>query len=408
MTTPLRVLMSEGSSLSARESLTALGLAGLQVEVVDASPLCLARFSKWCTRFHRAPAFGEDPHGYLELIAELLAGGRFDVLYPAHEQAYLFARHRERLGKLTHLALPPFEVFDRMQSKVGFAAVLEELGLPAAPTTIVRDEESLRRAAGRLPVYVKAALGTATRGTFRVRTAQELAAAIETVRDVLDEGVLVQEPEEGALGRTQAVFAHGRLVGSHACLQVEEGVSGGDLRKESIEAPAVRAHVERIGRHLGWHGGLSLDFILGADGQPRYIDSNPRLAETGNALAAGVNLPKLLVDVSLGLEPAGCLTGRPGVRTFMGLQGLLQAGATGSRRSILRTVAELLGQHGRFSGAAEELSPVWRDPPSLVPLAVVGAALLARPANWRGISSGAVQSYAATPAVVRFVRAAED
>ena len=35
------VLMSEGSSLSARESLTALGLAGYHVEVVDPNPLAL-------------------------------------------------------------------------------------------------------------------------------------------------------------------------------------------------------------------------------------------------------------------------------------------------------------------------------------------------------------------------------
>jgi hypothetical protein len=37
--------MSEGSSLSARESLTALGRAEFEVDVIDANPLCLARFS---------------------------------------------------------------------------------------------------------------------------------------------------------------------------------------------------------------------------------------------------------------------------------------------------------------------------------------------------------------------------
>ena len=60
---PVRVLMSEGSSLSARESLTALGRAGYEVEVVDANPLCLARFSKYCRRLHIGPRFGLDPEG---------------------------------------------------------------------------------------------------------------------------------------------------------------------------------------------------------------------------------------------------------------------------------------------------------------------------------------------------------
>ena len=71
---PVRVLMSEGSSLSARKSLTGLGRAGFHVEVVDGNPLCLARFSKFCRRLHAAPRFGVDPRGYLERVVELVAG----------------------------------------------------------------------------------------------------------------------------------------------------------------------------------------------------------------------------------------------------------------------------------------------------------------------------------------------
>jgi predicted ATP-grasp superfamily ATP-dependent carboligase len=143
---------------------------------------------------------------------------------------------------------------------------------------------------------------------------------------------VIEEPLEGRLARCQAVFDRGRMVGFHACAQIEEGVGGGDLIKESIDAPVVRQHVERIGRHLAWSGGLSLDFISGSDGVPRYIDSNPRLAETGNGLAAGVNLPALLVDVSMGLAHEGCAIGRAGVRTYMTLQGLLRAAKESASR----------------------------------------------------------------------------
>jgi len=60
--------MSEGSSLSARESLTALGRAEFEVDVIDANPLCLARFSKFCRRVHRAPHFGLDLAGCLAYV----------------------------------------------------------------------------------------------------------------------------------------------------------------------------------------------------------------------------------------------------------------------------------------------------------------------------------------------------
>ena len=234
---PIRVLMSEGSSLSARESLTGLGRAGFHVEVVDANPLCLARFSRFCRRLHPAPRFGLDPGGYLERVAALLAGGRFDVLYPAHEQAFLFARFRERLSPLAGLAAPDFEAFARLQSKVSFAALLDELALPAPATEIVRSEDALRRAAASPPVYVKAAFGTATQGVFLVHSPGQLARAVEALRPTLEEGVVVQAVAKGRLARMLGVFDDGRLVGFHANRQVEAGVGGGDLVKRSIAAP---------------------------------------------------------------------------------------------------------------------------------------------------------------------------
>lgn len=408
LSNPVRVLMSEGSSLSARESLLGLGYAGFHVEVADANPFCLARFSKYCRRLHRVPRFGLDPKRYLERIVELLRQGRFDVLYPAHEQAYLFARFRERLEALAHLALPGFGVFERLQSKAGFAGVLEELGLPSPPTQITRNERELREAAGCLPVYVKAAFGTATQGLFRVKSPDELELAIEAMRPRFAEGVLVQAPVEGHLERMQAVFDRGRMVGFHANRQAEEGVGGGDLVKESVRAPVAREHMERIGRYLAWHGGLSIDYIVGPHGEPSYIDANPRLAETGNALAAGLNLPELLVEVSLVKNPAGRRVETEGIRSFMGIQGLLKAAhAGGSRRKIAQTLIDLVRHRGVFAGGSEELTPVKNDLRSLIPLAAVALALLAKPQLWTRFSSSAVNAYAATPEVIQFVHAGQ-
>jgi len=403
----VRVLLSEGSSLSARESVTALGLAGFRVEVVDSNPLCLARFSRFCRRVHGAPAYGADPAGYLERIIDLLTREHIDVLFPAHEQAFLFARYSGALSRLTHLALPDFEVFERMQSKVGFSSVLETLGLPAPPTVIAKDERTLRMAARVLPVYLKTAFGTATRGVFLVRSAQEVQSALEAIRPVLVEGVLVQRPAQGQLERAQAVFDRGRLVGFHACRQLAEGVGGGDLLKESARAPRVREHFERIGSHLCWHGGLSLDYLIDAAGMPRYIDSNPRLAEIGNALAAGLNLPELLVQVSLGDHPAERRAGRAGARTFMGAQALLRAARDHGARGVARTSIDLALRRGPFSGATEELTPATVDAPSLLPLAALALALVSRPSLWKRLSAAAIDAYAATPRVLEFIRRAE-
>ena len=70
-----RILLSEGSSLSARETATVLGLAGFGVEVVSSDPMCLARFWRYVARIHPAPASGSDPDGYLAAVLEVISLG---------------------------------------------------------------------------------------------------------------------------------------------------------------------------------------------------------------------------------------------------------------------------------------------------------------------------------------------
>src|SRR5215469_14874327 len=141
---PLRVLVSEGSSTSAREAITILGLAGHHVEVCDPSPWCLGRYSRFVRKFHRCPPLRDDPKGYLAFIEALVASGQFDVLLPTHEQGLLFARVQERFAGKVALASPSFDSYRTAHSKAGFSRVLTELAAPQPDTAIVRSEEELR------------------------------------------------------------------------------------------------------------------------------------------------------------------------------------------------------------------------------------------------------------------------
>src|SRR5271154_2356043 len=127
---PLRVLLSEGSSTSAREAITILGLAGHIVEICDPSPWCLARFSRFVRKFHRCPGLRDDPVGFLAFIERLLSARHFDVLLPTHEQGFLFARAGKRLSDRAGLALPRFESYRIAHNKACFSRLLDQLGLP--------------------------------------------------------------------------------------------------------------------------------------------------------------------------------------------------------------------------------------------------------------------------------------
>src|SRR5260370_38102067 len=77
----LRILLSEGSSLSARQAITVLGLAGHWIEICDSDPLCIGRFSRFVRRWHRCPGLGVDPEGYLAFVLDRTGNGGFDVLF---------------------------------------------------------------------------------------------------------------------------------------------------------------------------------------------------------------------------------------------------------------------------------------------------------------------------------------
>jgi predicted ATP-grasp superfamily ATP-dependent carboligase len=381
---PLRVLVSEGSSTSGREAVTILGLSGHHVEVCDPSPWCLARYSRFVRKFHRCPGLRTDPAGFLAFIEQLLSRGRFDVLLPTHEQGFLFARARQRLEGRVGFALPSFESYRIAHGKASFSRLLDRLKLPQPPTRIVTSVQALRDAI-RFPAVIKTSIGTASRGIWFVRNADDLASALRDLDagDAFADEVLAQDLIAGTIEKTQSVFCQGRLIGFHAYRQVAAGVGGGEAIKQSVSRPQVRAYLEKVGDQLAWHGGLSVDTIMPDDGTaPLLIDCNPRLVEPMNAHHAGSDLVGLLLRVSQGETPERLPESRAGVLTHLAMQALLGCGSRGGTRSdIVREGWQLMAASGPYAESREELTPVRLDWFSAVPLLTTAAFLLVSPTS---------------------------
>lgn len=379
---PLRVLVSEGNSTSAREAVTILGLMGHIVEVCDPGRLCLLRFSRFVRKFHHCPGLRDDPAGFLAFVEKLLSARKFDVLLPTHEQGLLFARVRQRLETRVGLALPSFASYRTAHSKAGFSRLLDQMGLPQPATRIVSSAAGLRDAV-KFPSVIKTSIGTASRGIWFVRDDHGLENALQELgaNDAFAEEVLVQDLVAGTTEKAQSVFCRGQLLGFHAYRQIAAGVGGGEAIKQSVERPQVRAHLAAIGERLAWHGALSVDYIMPDDGtSPVLIDCNPRLVEPINAYRSGVDLVGLLLQISMGETPASAPASREGVRTHLGMQALLGcASRGGSRRDIISECGRLLCRSGAYAGSSEELTPVRLDWISAVPLTMTAIMLLANP-----------------------------
>ena len=396
----MRILLSDGSGLTARQAAGRLATTGHEVEVLTPDPLALTRFTRSVRRLHRVPPYGADPLAWLDAALSVWATGRFDLLLPTQEQVAVLAACADRLAaSRVSTVVPDFAALSALQDKVSAHRTLDRLGLPQPPTAVVRDVGGLRTW-DRFPAYVKLPIGTASRGVVRVEDAdgaRQLADGLDVDGAFGRGGVVVQVALDGPLVMVQSVFDRGRLIASHANLRVREGAGGGASHKESVDVPEVRDHLEALGADLAWHGALSMDAIL-VDGRPRYIDVNPRLVEPGNALRSGVDLVGPLVELALGGAPLAQLPGVPGVRTHQALLALLGAARRRCpRRAVLGEVAAVVRRDGDYRGSVEELTPVRGDLRAVLPATVAVAAVLVHPPSWRYFASNATTNYALSP-----------
>ena len=399
-----RILLTEGSSLTSRETLTALRSCGLDVDVLSCASLPLARFSRWRGRLLRVPNANADPLAYLEQLVSLVDEGGYIAVLPTHEQAWLLAEGR-RAGLVPDrvpLALASAEAFARVQGKIAFAELLDELDVPQpAWRPIATDDAGATGDATLpdlpLPFWVKADFGTAGRSTRRVHDAETFRRAVAAL-SASGARLMAQAEAPGTYGQVAGLFDQGRLVASHTTVQTGIGAGNSAAARLSVDFPLARKHLALVGERIGWHGPLTLDFMH-VGGRPRYLECNPRMIEPGNAERAGVNFPALLIELSRGAAFDGPpLVGAPGVRT-RSRQALLLGAAerSGTRRAVLEALV-------RPAPGIEVLTPVRADPPSIVPLAAVAARLLANPRSVAAIAADAVGAYSVEPAAIERIR----
>ena len=387
----MRVILSEGSSLTAREFVTALGPHGHQIEVLDPDPFCLARWSRWVRRVHQCPSASNDPLGYLDVVRRLLDKDGYDVLLPTHEQAWLFSVARERIEPRVGLAVAAPSAFARVQSKIEFARLLDRVGLRQPAWTIVKESTI----SWSYPFYLKAPFSTAGRGVRLVHNDTERARALAELRRASSE-LMVQAPANGVYCQVQALFDHGKLLAAHASQQPATGMGGSAAARVSVDHEQPRRDIERLGAYLDWHGGLTLDYLF--DGtSPTYIECNARTVEPANAVASGVDIPELQVRLSAGRRVSPLPAGRFGVRTHGAIAVLLGTALGKRRRTILGQMIRAALGRGEFRGSTEQLTPALRDPLSALPALFVCARLLFSPDAADSMAARAVSSYSVGP-----------
>ena len=306
-----------------------LGRGGCNVIGAAFRPTAFNARSRWSHRYLTLPS----PR-HIEALLEALARARVEALLPMESSLVgaLSCRH-EQVQRRLWLAVPPLDGFLAAYDNRRTLESFHRLGIPAP--RLLRAED----ATGTVAVVVKPRedVGSA-RGVAFCRDAAELGQALAACR-AFGEPV-VQEYIPGGTDAMRTVVLlfdrKTRLVAHFTTQKLEQHPATGGVTAMSVSTDD-RELVELVlpfFESLGWRGPAEVELkVDDRDGRAKVIEVNPRLpGYVGFAVACGLHLPRLAVQVALGEAPAvtGYAVGRRYVHPGLHAKILFHAWRTGA------------------------------------------------------------------------------
>lgn len=391
----LRILLTDGSSLTARQILYSLAGRGYCIDVCDPRRFFhLGSFSRLVHACHRSPPFGTDPEAYLHFLEHLVKREGYHVILPVHDPVYLLSRFRHIFQGRVGLPVPDFAAMKRVQSKAAFVRLLRELHLPQPESTFAQTRSELEKNS-IFPCYVKLPYSTAGEGVWLIHDCRRLVRLAATLEEKgffrNGEEIVVQRPAKGVFSVCQAVFQKGKLLAAHCYQSRAIGFGGSPSARIGAQHPPVLEHLRQMGTCLNWHGGLMIEYFIDpASGRPSYIEANPRIGETLNAYLSGINLAESLVNIAMDQPVATVATvatargaqSSAAVHTHVLVTALLGvAQRTHSRWQVLAELIAAVCGYAGYQDSQDEVTRPATDLPSILPTFLLAARLLARPGD---------------------------
>jgi predicted ATP-grasp superfamily ATP-dependent carboligase len=322
------VLVTDGEQRSALAVVRSLGRAGHRVFVASSRRRSLAGASRYCRGEVQLPDPLQEPARFVDGVAEAIRRWGIEILLPISEASLLaLLPERERLG--VTLPFAGSEEFNRICDKASVMEVARGLGIGIPAQVRLEEPEdaaAIRPGSLSFPLVLKPARSVMKVGEVRAKSSVLHLADERALKAALGGlpadayPVLLQErivgPGVGIFlllweGEVIASFAHRRLR--------EKPPSGGvSVYRESVPADPelLRLSVELL-RAFRWEGVAMVEYKVDErTGRPYLMEINGRFwGSLQLAIDAGVDFPRLLVELASGGRPAAVREYRHGVRS---------------------------------------------------------------------------------------------
>jgi protein-tyrosine-phosphatase/predicted ATP-grasp superfamily ATP-dependent carboligase len=307
------VLVLDGHSSAAVESVQSLGRARMVVDVAAEAPGVLA-FRSGYARQRLAQPSALDAAGFRAWLARLDAASSYDLVVVSTETSLLAFRELEEHDPLRVKAvLPSNRALDVALDKHRTWEHACSLGVRVPETALITRLDDVPSARGYpvvlKPVRSKVRAATVTALEPRiVATDEERGHALREWLPVV--AVQQQQYVSGTGVGVELLYDRGRAVLSFVHERIHEWPLTGGASTYRRSLPAAGPMVEaalRLLDALAWHGVAMVEFKRQLDGTWYLMEINPRLwGSLALAIDAGVDFPRALAAIACGgPAPAG-------------------------------------------------------------------------------------------------------
>lgn len=308
----MTVLILDGHSRAALETLQSLGRAGVLVDLASQIPDCLAMHSRYVARKLQQPSL-ESAADFQTWLREQDNLRNYTLIVPATEASLLGLRQLDENDPLRRKAVVAGdEALDMALDKEKTWQLAHQLGI-LTPSGVLLSTLSEIGPLQQFPVVLKPThskvIVDGGLRTLAVAVVKNESERQEQLRRWLPfTPVQQQEYIHGRGVGVEFLFNRGRKIWHFAHERVHEYplTGGASSYRRSIDPPvAMLQDAEKLLTALNWHGVAMVEFKIDAKGQHWLMEINPRLwGSLALSIDAGVDFPLGLLQVAKREQPA--------------------------------------------------------------------------------------------------------
>jgi protein-tyrosine-phosphatase/predicted ATP-grasp superfamily ATP-dependent carboligase len=308
----IKVLVLDGHSRAALETLQSMGRAGVQVDVAAEDADCLAMHSRYVGRKLRQPTQQRvaDFHAWLRAQDKIRD---YVLIVPSTEISLLGLRQLDENDALRRKAvIAGDKAIDIALDKEKTWQLAHELGVPSPAAVLLSSLTEIGHVQ-QFPVVLKPThskvIVDGELRTLAVAVVRSEAERQEQLRRWLPLTPVQQQQYVSGRGvGVEFLFNRGRKVWHFAHERVHEYplTGGASSYRCSMDPPAALLYdAERLLTALHWHGVAMVEFKMDTNGQYWLMEINPRLwGSLALSIDSGVDFPLGLLQIAKGEELA--------------------------------------------------------------------------------------------------------